>query len=149
MFGRVAAEKPSISKENAKARLKFAKDHINWTTNDWKRVLWSDETPVNKICSDRGRYVRRPKNKRYDRKYIKPTVKFGGGKVMIWGCFSYIGVGPLVRIEKNDRSKRGGMDAIQYRDDVLSKAMLPYASENLVKNWVSYLKVFKSFSIFF
>ena len=27
--------------------LKFAEYHQNWTVEDWKRVLWSDETKIN------------------------------------------------------------------------------------------------------
>nr|XP_033195961.1 uncharacterized protein LOC117159882 [Bombus vancouverensis nearcticus] len=30
---------------------------------------------------------------------IKQTMKFGGGSIMCWGCFTHRGVGPLVRIE--------------------------------------------------
>ena len=30
---------------------------------------------------------------------ILPTVKHGGGSVIVWGYFSYAGVGKLVRIE--------------------------------------------------
>lgn len=114
------AEKPFVSEKNRKSRLQFAKDHLTWTVDDWKRVLWSDEVP---------------KNKRYDPKYTKGTVKNGGGKVMIWGCFSWHGLGPLAHIKKNLRSKRGGMDSIQYRDEILAAVMLPYAAGNL-ENWI-------------
>ena len=33
------AKKPWISKKNRSARLKFAKDHKDWTVAQWKRVL--------------------------------------------------------------------------------------------------------------
>ena len=38
-------------------RLKFARDHENWTVENWKRVLWSDETKINRIGSDGKVYV--------------------------------------------------------------------------------------------
>jgi hypothetical protein len=28
------------------ARLAFAIDHAHWTLDDWKNVIWSDETSV-------------------------------------------------------------------------------------------------------
>ena len=30
---------------------------------------------------------------------LVPTIKHGGGSVMVWGCFSSAGVGDLVKIE--------------------------------------------------
>jgi transposase len=45
-------EKPMLSAKNIKARLAFAKKHKDWTIDDWKRVIWSDETKINRFCSD-------------------------------------------------------------------------------------------------
>ncbi|GBB84788.1 hypothetical protein RclHR1_11360002 [Rhizophagus clarus] len=39
--------------------------------------------------------------------HVKPTVKFGGGSIFVWGCFTSSGVGYLVRME-------GGLDAELY-----------------------------------
>jgi len=39
-----------------------------------------------------------PKEK-YDVNCLVPIVKHGGGGVMMWGCFSWQGMGPLVRID--------------------------------------------------
>ncbi|OQS55220.1 Transposase [Ecytonucleospora hepatopenaei] len=37
---------------------------------------------------------------------LKGTVKFGGGKIMVWDCFSSQGVGNLVRIDGKMDSKQ-------------------------------------------
>ena len=41
---RIAKKKPFISEKNRKERLKFDKKHKNFTVNEWKKVLWLDES---------------------------------------------------------------------------------------------------------
>lgn len=79
------ARKPLISKKNRKARLEFARRYQTWTPGDWAKVLFSDESKFNLFSSDGIRYVRRPVGKRNDVRYQVPTVKHGGGSVMVWG----------------------------------------------------------------
>jgi hypothetical protein len=38
-------------------RLEFAQWYQSWTIEDWKRVLWTDETKINRIGSDGKVYV--------------------------------------------------------------------------------------------
>ena len=38
---------PMLKKTHRERRLQFAKYHQNWTVEDFKRVLWSDETKIN------------------------------------------------------------------------------------------------------
>ena len=37
-------------------RHKRAKNHQNWTVEDWKKVVWSDKTKINILGSDSVRY---------------------------------------------------------------------------------------------
>ncbi|CAG8764252.1 4246_t:CDS:2, partial [Cetraspora pellucida] len=39
----IKPKKPFLSKNSKIERYKFAKDHLNWTANDWKKVIFSDE----------------------------------------------------------------------------------------------------------
>lgn len=45
-------KKPLLTSRHRRRRLEFAKTYINWTSEDWQRVIWSDETKVNRILSD-------------------------------------------------------------------------------------------------
>lgn len=119
LFSRRPAKKPLISARNRVARLEFARRHLNWTVDEWKKVLFSDETRYKIFNSDGMKRVRRPINTRFNPKYVTPTVKHGKGSVFLWGCFSWNGVGPLSFI--NDT-----MDRFVYRD-IMQNVMLPYA----------------------
>ena len=44
LCGRVAAKKPLFQKGNRVKRLRYAKAHKDWNEDQWKRVLWSDES---------------------------------------------------------------------------------------------------------
>lgn len=119
--GRRPVKKPLISKKNRAARMKFAKEHVHWKSEDWHRVLFSDESKFCLFGSDGIRYVRRPDGCRFHAQYQLPTVKYGGGSVLVWGCFHAGGIGPLRRI-------RGIMDKNVYVD-ILEKTMLPFARQ--------------------
>ncbi|GET01852.1 ATP-dependent DNA helicase Pif1-like [Rhizophagus clarus] len=41
---RVALRKPYISELNRRFRLKWSRERRLWTTNDWKKVIWNDES---------------------------------------------------------------------------------------------------------
>ena len=35
----------------------FAEAHKDWTVEDWRRVIWSDETKINHLRSDGKKWV--------------------------------------------------------------------------------------------
>ena len=97
----VRRKKPFLSLAHRRQRLAFAKRHPHWTNDQWKQVIWSDETKINYFGSD-GRPLSW-KRKRSDHKgdQIRPTMKFGGGSLMFWGCFTARGFGLACRIHGN------------------------------------------------
>ena len=48
----VKKKRPFLSKKHRKARMDFALAHQHWTVEDWKKVVWSDETKINRLGSD-------------------------------------------------------------------------------------------------
>jgi len=79
--------------------LDFAKSHKKWTLEDWKRVIWSDETKINRLGSDGRTWVWKEVGEQLSDRVVEGIVKFGGGNVMVWGCMGWDGVGYATRIE--------------------------------------------------
>ncbi len=98
-----ACKVPLLKKAHVQARLKFANDSENWV-----KVLWSDETKIELFGTNSTRRVWRRRNAAYDPKNTIPTVKHGGGNIMFWVCFSAKGTGHLHCI-------KGTMDGAMYR----------------------------------
>ncbi|KAF2348339.1 hypothetical protein FHG87_020907 [Trinorchestia longiramus] len=82
---------PIASKRPVKARLKYANDHLNKSAAFCNLVLWSDETKIELFGGNSTNHVWRQQNEEYKPKCTIPTVKFGGGSIMVWGCFSSSG----------------------------------------------------------
>jgi hypothetical protein len=74
---------------------------------DWKRILWTDETKINCLGSDRRKRAWKEVGEPSSDKLVESTVKFGDGNMMIWGCIFWEGIGYATRIE-------GKMDAELY-----------------------------------
>ncbi|XP_065650594.1 uncharacterized protein LOC101237623 isoform X2 [Hydra vulgaris] len=77
-------------------KLQWVKQYQNWTIEQWKNVLWSDESPFCLYYSGRSR-VWRLHNERYNPLVTQPTVKHDK-KVNVWGCFTSADVGRLYKI---------------------------------------------------
>ncbi|KAF7654779.1 hypothetical protein LDENG_00064760 [Lucifuga dentata] len=100
IHGRVPRRKPLLTKKNTKARLTFAKKHLDDPQDFWENILWTDETKVELYGRCASRYIWCKTNTAFQKKNIIPTVKHGGGSVMVWGCFAASGPGRLAVILK-------------------------------------------------
>lgn len=97
-FGLVARrprKKPSLTSKMKAARLQFAKTHQNWTENDWKAVIFTDESKCNLNSSDGIQYVRGMRGEDLKRECVLTRNKFPLSFV-IWGCILFFGQGELV-----------------------------------------------------
>src|SRR6218665_3059686 len=83
------ARKPKLSLKNIKDRMTFCHKHKLWTSDQWERVIFSDESTFTQFYSF-CRHVRRPAKQRYNPKYLIPTVK-QPPKFMVWGAVSGVG----------------------------------------------------------
>ena len=101
MKGRVSRKKPYVNKVNRGNRLEYAKTYREKPLGYWDNVLRTDESKFNLFGSDGKVMVWRTPKEELDPKCTVSTVKYGGGNVKCWDCFSSCGVGNLVFIDRN------------------------------------------------
>ena len=113
----VKSKHPLLSAKHRKAHLDFVIAHKNWTIEDRKKVIWSDETKINCLGSDGHKWVWKKPGEGLSDRLVQDTIKFGGGSVMVWGCMTWEGVGYAAKID-------GGMDGDLYlqilKDELLN-----------------------------
>ena len=70
---------------NKEKRLVWVKKHEQWTLDWWKSVFWSDESKFEIFGSNRCVLVRCREAEWMISTYVAPSVKHGGGGVIVWG----------------------------------------------------------------
>ncbi|CEP19521.1 hypothetical protein [Parasitella parasitica] len=99
-----------------KKKLAWARE--NWTPEQWRSVIWSEESKFN-VNGSHGRIrVIRKEGERFSPDHVHKTMKFVNGFIMIWGCFWAGGLGPIVTM-------KGSVDQDVYVD-CLSNHFLPW-----------------------
>lgn len=97
--GRAAIPKPLISDANACKRKTWCRSHKTWTMEQWKTVIWSDESCFTLFPTSGRVYVWRTPSQAYDADCLLPRVKHGGGSVMIWAAISWYSMGPMITLQ--------------------------------------------------
>ncbi len=96
---RVQRSKPYISPANKEKRRLWAMQHAGWTVEDWRRVIFLDESKFMLFKSDGRQYCWIKPGQALDAHFTKKNIKHGAGNLMVWGCITGQGMGRLHRIE--------------------------------------------------
>ncbi|KAL0840909.1 hypothetical protein ABMA28_014708 [Loxostege sticticalis] len=95
------ANDPKLLREHRVARLRYAREHLRWTDEDWSRVMFSDESRFCLFTNDGRRRVYRRQGERYRQACFEEKVPFGGGSIMVWAGISSESRTELVVIEND------------------------------------------------
>uniref|UniRef100_A0A8C4RHS4 Transposase n=1 Tax=Erpetoichthys calabaricus TaxID=27687 RepID=A0A8C4RHS4_ERPCA len=117
MHGYRPRRKPLLKSMHKKPRLEFAKAHAEKDEDYWDSILCSDETKITVFGTNGFKTVWRRKGEDFKEKCMVPTVKYGGGSALMWGCMSAAGVGELHFVD-------GIMNSTMYCS-ILKEKMLP------------------------
>lgn len=115
---------PKLTTAHRQARLQFAREHLNWSIDQWRAVLFTDECRVCIYGSDRRSRVYRRPGERFSQCCFSETVSYGGGSCMIWGGISLEGKTDIVFVPGGGRG--GGLTADRYIADILAHHVVPY-----------------------
>ena len=94
-------KKPLISAKNIAKRIVFAKKFSEKHPDFWKYVIWSDETMVRSFSNSNDIFIKTNMSVSRENLPVNPQTQNGGVSVMFWGCFSRLGLGPLVAIQES------------------------------------------------
>ena len=125
LLGRIGRTEYVYDARDIQRRLSFAEGYSNWTTVDWDRVIFSDETHIEVYGRSRV-WVQRPVGAAFDPDYMVERVPHSE-RVSLWGCFCARGVGQAEIFVGEFNAKRY-VDILQH--NLLQTALHFYPQEH-------------------
>lgn len=130
----IACSKPLISWQNRKKRLKWAKEYLHWTVEDWMRVIFSDESSF-----ETGQRNRVFVTRRVDERYCPDCLQYykysGHQTLMVWGGIVGKQATELCQLPgsiktatsgANKGTKKKSIASIDYIEQILRPHVLPW-----------------------
>lgn len=115
-------------------RLSWCRVRKNWTVEDWRYKVYTDECKVELGQGGGRKHVRRKPGTQYQERYLEPTFRSQRTTAMFWGAYTYGHHHPLVHVrkrtieEKTTKNDRLGMNAQQYCDEILDAHLAPFVN---------------------
>src|SRR5579871_1101857 len=114
---RVAQHRPYLNKCDRSQRLKFAKEHKDWTKEQWADILFLNEMAIKLFMERRSKdYVWRTAEEEYHPDCINYGRSPKGVGLMFWGVFRNGKMGPGLFF---DLKKGETVDSTVYQDQIL------------------------------
>ena len=111
----------------------------------WEKVIWSDEAKIELFRRNTATSVWQKNGTAFKKHNIIPTVKFGDGSILIWGCLSSKDTGELQVIHSRMNSSMyreiqgRTFRNLQFLQDMVgiscfNRTMIPSVPQNLQRN---------------
>jgi transposase len=113
-----AKKRPALTEKHAQKRLAWCKARKDWTRDNWKNIMWSDECSAERGKGKCGVWVFRTPAQKWDKEMIETYAKSKDISVMVWGCFwgleEGIGRSELYLLDRDFEAKKYGYSARSY-----------------------------------
>lgn len=125
-YRRSVAKKKLVIKEiNRKKRLAWCRGKRQWSVENWKRVIFSDESKI-MIGHDERVRIWRKRDEGWRPDLVEKRNSQAKYEVMIWGCICWEGVGTMTPVE-------GNINAAKYQD-ILEENLWPVLARHFPQN---------------
>ncbi|CAF3104019.1 unnamed protein product, partial [Rotaria sp. Silwood2] len=133
MHSYVLPRKPKLTSKQKKLRLSWCTKHLDWSEDDWKNIIFTDESRFQLINRKNRIYVRRHHRdpQRYNHTQVRVHTGCGVG---VWSYLTSNGVGNLVFYN-------GSLDSYEYINILkqhLKTAYNNFATNGQTKNLLPY-----------
>ena len=131
--------KPGLQDLNKKERLAWCLERKDWTLEQWKDIIFTDETSVQLGAVRGARRVWRKPEEAYDLHVIRRRWK-GFSEFMFWGSFSYDKKGPCHVWEKETaeerKERKEDLDARNALIEAANKRKWQATQRAWLKDWI-------------
>lgn len=124
-------KRPRLIEDHAKARLAWCIERKDWTIEDWKRVIFSDECSVERGAGKRPRWVWCYKGQRFDPINIDPYDKGRDILVMVWAAIQLYKRLEIGFMERDMEAPRHGYTSWSYTQILDDNLALIYSHGTL------------------
>jgi hypothetical protein len=107
----IARKRPLLDAETAAKRYQWALERRNWTSDDRKKITWSDECSLERGSGARRTWAFRTASQKWNKEMIQPYTKGKDISVMIWGAIHGEGRSDIVIMERDPDSEKSGYTA--------------------------------------
>ena len=109
-----------LTLDHRRNRVQWAANKLRWNLRTWRRIYWSDERRfLLRFTDGRVRVWRRRGQDPFQDNVVAETEMFGGGSIMVWGCFSNDNKLDLKVVRQTLTGQR-------YNDDILEPIVYPH-----------------------
>ncbi|GFW92629.1 transposable element Tcb2 transposase [Trichonephila clavipes] len=122
LYARIPMVCVRLTSRHRRDRREWAKEPVNWRRNEWSNVLFSDESRFSVHPDNRRIFIWRDNGSRNNPAFVHESVRFGGGRVLVYGGISIEGRTDLYIV------RDGPLTALRYRDEILRPIVVPYAA---------------------
>lgn len=110
----MAKSRPLLTAETARLRFRWAKNHKNWSTFQWSKVIFSDECSVERGAGHKRLWVFRKPNEGYQPNKVQTRNKSKDIRIMVWGAIYDNQKSDLMVMRRDITSKKQGYTAESY-----------------------------------